>query len=226
MAPPSVPGALLSRRRWARPVWLHRIVSTSESDGQGDGQVVQSLETVDGRMCLRQDRQRELGHWHRFFWVVHRELSTQVDRLSARLWQHACEDKGRANLFDEQQADERERLVGSVNRDARISAPQTVMSSSANRRRLASDNPHEVDCVVIEDSVSADSEYILTKVRFVDQRRARIIRVCTYSHGRHELLNMLVVQLQYTVQNTNLVVPQGLLALSVECQERSDAVFI
>lgn len=38
-------------------------------------QVIQRLETVNGWMCLREDREIEAGHWKCFRWIICQKLS-------------------------------------------------------------------------------------------------------------------------------------------------------
>ena len=44
-----------------------------------------------------------------------------------------------------------------------------------------------------------------------------------YLHGRHEVNDVLFAELQDTVEDTNLIIPQRLLSLSVELQKRPAA---
>ena len=47
---------------------------SSAPRGKGHAQVVERLEAVDGRVRLRQDRERELGHRQLLFGIIHGEL--------------------------------------------------------------------------------------------------------------------------------------------------------
>ena len=77
MAPPALPGVLLTSNIWALPVWLRDNVRTPHFERNSHLQVVQCLEAIYGRMCLWKDRQREGRYWKTFARVVRQEL-TQV----------------------------------------------------------------------------------------------------------------------------------------------------
>jgi hypothetical protein len=78
------------RRRCARPVWLARAIvdkqqvqiiikeqmskRTQPHATLKDAQIIQRLETVDARLRLGEDREREARHGERFVRVVFEEL--------------------------------------------------------------------------------------------------------------------------------------------------------
>jgi hypothetical protein len=61
-------------------------------------------------------------------------------------------------------------------------------------------NVHRVEALVVEDRIRGEGDDVL--------------------HRRHDLLDVLVVQLEHAVQDADLVVTQRFLALTVELQER------
>ncbi len=52
------------------------------------------------------------------------------------------------------------------------------------------------------------------------------MRAVTYLHGSHDLLNLFVVELEYAVEDADLVITQGLLALAMEGKEGLELGFL
>jgi hypothetical protein len=164
-------------------------------------EIVEGLEAVDARQRLGQDGERELGHGLRGRGVVFEELrGSRGEHISM------CENekgKRRQTFLINKRPMKACGRPGSCtgNReypDMRLGG----RTSRVSRLRPPAAEPnvlHLIHLLVIEDVVRREGDDVLDR--------------------RHDLLDVLVVQLEHAVQDRDLVVAEGLLALAVELEE-------